>query len=801
MKMKLPKLKLPFSSQKAESVNSEEKSVDKTIQDIMPLTGIDGHVLRMKNNSIRSMLEVTSLININLLGTNEQEEVVSGFQSVLNEFEGKRMQVYISSEPMDVADYVAYLEDKIEKEQVSEYRATRLDAEREHVIEHANENRFTKRFYVITGSDLTADDDKLDELREQNNVLIEGFRGIALHSQHLNLLMKTGTEYGRVLFDKINARKSASFGELQNYRLNDMAPHHMFDHDTYYEIDGYFYSTLVFKTYPRDPKAAWLTELYKIKGHVDILIDIEHTGKSKDKVIDDLSNMMGEIETDLARPLSAKEKKQKQRDYDDADLVLDEVLSEEEAAYNVTVYVMVRDETVKGLEKLIRDAESKIRRAKGTTFRLEYEGWDGFFAALPIMYECKLNKRFSNPMHSMAISGMYPFVRTDYQMNTGIRRGINVDNNSLVIVDRMDRSRFVNGNEVTIGISGGGKTSGVEMDILREHSQGFKIRVVTPEPGFNFGVGQFLKVSPANKWVFNPLHISSFIVDKDEDEEDIIHPGEYLRVKIPQIVRWFSWIIEDLTPTERAKLHRKILMTYELKEYNFESNIAPTEFPILEDLARICYKDPDTRRVGELLDPFVNGTYAKMFNGQRNWTMDDMFVANVRDCPLEILPATMELLIQEFWEDAKLNNGNVGVIMDELWYFGDPNRPQTLDFIWEMYKRIRKYNGYANALTQNVVDVMKHPKLTAIINNAVFQRYFKLKEEDAAALSKIVQLTEVEESFIRSTSEPRGTNLFFIGNHRMKTRTSYNLDEMQILNPERFDMIKQVSGDELLRFN
>lgn len=796
------KIKLPFLGKR-----NTKASQELTVQQALPFEGIQQNVLKMKGKGVRSLIELSDLINTNLLDydpeddTSELQIVLRGFQDLLNDFPSNRFQIFISSEAMDVDDYMKFLDDKIDKEDEDAFKIERLDEEKKYILDYAHTHRFTKSFYVVTGCDLRNEQDRDDELRNINNELLKSIKGIGLRNSSLRGDPKSGQDYGRLLFDKLNPRLSKAYGSLDTYGINELAPNPVIDRDTYYEIDGYFYYIFAVREFPRDPDPCWVEKLYEVNGHFDILFDFQKNRQGKDRLEKSISNDMGNIETDLERSLSHSQRKRKEQDLRDAEIVLDEIISDEEEVFNVSCFILVRAETIDKLDSVTKELQSKLKRVKAITTKLEYEGLDGFFSALPIMYESqnKLYQRYGKVIHSGAISGFYPFVRTDFQMGTGIRRGFNTDNKSLVFVDRMDRKVFKNGNGIGIGMSGTGKTSGAEMDILREFSQGYKIRIVTPEPGFNFPVGNKMNLSQASKWVLNPFHINSFVVDVDEEEgEDIVHPGEYLRIKVGLIMQFMSWLLPSLDEYEKSLMHRAVIDTYKKYEYTFETTKEPTEFPIMDDLAKKM-DGSDLKRARTLLDKFVDGAYAKLFNGTRNWDKDDLFVANVRDVPLEILAPTMELLIQDFWEEIKLNGNSVnpvpyGLYIDELWYFGDEKRPQTLEFIFQIYKRIRKYVGYAEALTQNVTDLMKHPMLKAIFNNAVFHRYYPMRFEDVDALQQLVPLTRKEIKFLQSQNEEQGTNLFIIGEHRMKTKTQYSMDELRILDPKKYALLKKVGG-------
>ena len=84
-------------------------------------------------------------------------------------------------------------------------------------------------------------------------------------------------------------------------------------------------------------------------------------------------------------------------------------------------------------------------------------------------------------------------------------------------------------------------------------------------------------------------------------------------------------------------------------------------------------------------------------------------------------------------------------------------------FVYKIFKTIRKYNGSAVAITQDISDLFlledgKYGK--CIINNTSFKFIFSLEEENIKILSESMDLNESEKIKIKSLR--KGENLAFI---------------------------------------
>ena len=79
-------------------------------------------------------------------------------------------------------------------------------------------------------------------------------------------------------------------------------------------------------------------------------------------------------------------------------------------------------------------------------------------------------------------------------------------------------------------------------------------------------------------------------------------------------------------------------------------------------------------------------------------------------------------------------NRKIVVAIDEAHVFIDPKFPVALDFMYQLAKRIRKYNGMQIVITQNIKDFVGTQdiirKSTAIINACQYSFIFSLSPND-----------------------------------------------------------------------
>ena len=83
------------------------------------------------------------------------------------------------------------------------------------------------------------------------------------------------------------------------------------------------------------------------------------------------------------------------------------------------------------------------------------------------------------------------------------------------------------------------------------------------------------------------------------------------------------------------------------------------------------------------------------------------------------------------------------VVIDEAHVFIDSKYPIALDFMYQLAKRIRKYNGMQMVITQNIKDFVGTEELarksTAIINASQYSFIFPLAPNDMQDLCKLYE--------------------------------------------------------------
>lgn len=768
--------------------------------------------LKMNDGTYRCILKV-SPINNDLLADDENESVVQNMQEAINAAPNSSIQqITISSERLNLDDYIAYLEQK-HRETTQSYFLERLEAVQSYVKRTSIRQRTTKTFYFTLASrtsDLTrATEEFQDAVKRISDALSASDIYIKVLRKHDGL---------RMLYEKLNPRTSVS----QPYQpsmntLTSIAPvpitHEWESHST---MDGMFYRFFTITNYPSTPvKPAWLSAVLNVNAEVDVSIILQPRGKQK--IIDSIDKSLGFIRYRRDQP-GTRQSEKNELDRKEASSIelLNQLSSDAENMYNVTIMISVRERTLKELDLSSDRVLTAVSSSRMNARQVVLLGNDPIWMTLPIAYKSHhlSNPNMCWPMQSSAIASILPFNSSDFMMSTGVIKGKNPNTNSLIIADRRERRAVDNPNEVVIAPSGRGKTVYAQADISRENQLGTKIIVIDPEREYKFKFGERVVFSIGSPFCTNPFHIRSAIIDLDDEEEEDVHNdsrnyvedvGQYLQRKIADLIPFFRQIYPAMDSTEEAELSRAMITVYDEKAgLNFHSKELPDTFPTISDLDEICSRQ-EFNLLGNFrknLSPYVNGIYAKMFNGQTNWSMDtELTVLDINSLSEVIQPQMMYLLLQDIWEYIKIDRNEAkGLYVDEAWKLADPDNPQTLKFLYSLAKRIRKYGGYLTTITQNVEDFFGAGKGSknygqAIFDNAFFKMFLGLSEKDYSTLKETGFTFSRKEERILKRRKSKGRGIYMIGSTRVEIQSTPLVDELQFIDPSEYKRLRQFEHD------
>ena len=372
---------------------------------------------------------------------------------------------------------------------------------------------------------------------------------------------------------------------------------------------------------------------------------------------------------------------------------------------------------------------------------------------------------------SNTVAACFPWIFAHISDEGGIKLGESDGIPVFINFFRRDSER-VNSNMVIVGKSGSGKSYSTKSLLTNLAAEDSKIFILDPENEYTELAhnlhGQIINVGNAQYGRLNPFHI---ITALDDDEVGEGGPSGSYATHLQFLEEFFRQIMPDCekdameylnTLVDRMYLDRNITPETDL------SKLSPEDYPIFDDLydqVLAEYQHVENQFTRDMLRALMNyiakfstgGRNANIWNGPSTVTTDENFTvfnfqSMLANRNTTIANAQM-LLVLKYIDNEVIKNRDyntkykaqrkVVVVIDEAHVFIDAKFPIALDFMFQLAKRIRKYNGMQIVITQNIKDFVGSEELarksTAIINACQYSFIFALAPNDMQDLVKLYE--------------------------------------------------------------
>lgn len=565
----------------------------------------------------------------------------------------------------------------------------------------------------------------------------------------------------------------------------------------YLEIDNIYYATLIIINYNREQCELILKSI--IDTNIDINISIFYEKQDSYKIIKDLTYHISNVAVDLQTYGDSRQDIDIAAfTYNDAKYIRKEIQLNNEDFYYLYIYINIYSSDKKQLEYTLNKVEGIMQSRGMQTRRAYFRQEQAFKSCLPIISNDKDVKKVSKRnILTSGIVATYPFITSSICDENGIFIGSNINNDSLLFLNKYNNEKYKNANMCIFGTSGAGKSYFTKLLILRYRLLGIEQYVIDPEREYcdlckNLN-GILLKIGPSSN-----TYVNIFDIREESLEEN---QKGYLATKISKLVGFFNLIFGNIDEIEKSIIEENLIKLYSIKNINFnddslyknnknnEINLKKEfkqsiDMPILEDFYEILLKDNRAEKLSIKLLPFIKGSL-NFFNNYTNIELNNkLIIADIYELGEENLKYGMYIFTELFWDKIKKNRKTKkSIYLDEIWrLIGITSNKEVASFIYKIFKTIRKYGGSAVAITQDVSDLFSLENGIygkSILNNSSIKSFFSLEEENINVLKEYENISDREKIEIKSLK--RGESLMIVGDDHIVTKIESADFENQII--------------------
>lgn len=732
----------------------EKYTVPKTVQDYIPITTIykDG-IFKVGNKYSKSF----KFTDINYLTANEEDkqQMFLQYSELLNSFDSEAItKITINNRKLNKEDFKKHILINEKSDSLSEYR----HEYNEMLTDKASGVNGIIQEKYLTISIVKKDVESAREYFKRVEKDIETHLAkIGSISRELDTIERL-----RILHDFYRA------GEEEDFRfdMKDMMQkgHDFKDYicpdsieraDDYLKLGDKYARVLFLKDYASYIKDSMVAELTDLNRNMMLSIDVMPI--PTDEAMREVENRLLGIATNITN----WQRKQNQNNnfsavipYDmemqrkETEEFLNDLTTRDQRMMCATITMVHMADTK---EELDNDTESILTTARRHLCQLavlKFQQTDGLSTVLPIGCR-KINVLRTLTTESLAV--FMPFKVQEITENNGIYYGQNAISNNMIIANR---TNLMNGNSFILGVSGSGKSFTSKCEITNLMLNGdADIIIIDPEREYSPLVkalgGEIIDISATSKNHINAMDLNEEY-GGDDKEDPLILKSEFIMSLCEQLMGGVM-----LGSKEKSLIDRCAKNVYR----NYRKRGYQGKVPTLKEFRANLLKQPEqeAQDIALAIELFTDGslnTFAKETNVDVN---SKLICYDILELGKQLMPIGMLVVLDSILNRITSNRAKgkkTFVFIDEIYLLF--KHDYSADFLFTLWKRVRKYGAYCTGITQNVDDLLQSHTARTMLANSEFIIMLNQATTDRVKLAELLGISDTQLSYITNVEAGRG---------------------------------------------
>lgn len=739
--------------------DKEKFKIPKSVQDAIPIDAMweDG-IFLVGKNKYSKCFKFTD-INYSVASREDKEEMFLEYSELLNSFDtGATSKITIINRRLNKLDFQKTMFIKLEDDELDKYRKEYNKMLLDKAT--ASNGIVQEKCITITIEKKSIEDARLYFLRIGTE-LINKFKELGSVCVELEAVERLQLFHD---FYRVGEETAFNFDFISNMRKGHsfkdyICPDTFEIKDDYIKIGNRYARVLFLKEYANYIKDSMVAELTDINKNSMMSIDVIPI--AMDEAVREAENRRLGVETNITNwqrrqnannnfsaiiPYDLEMQREQSKEF------LDDLITRDQRMF-MSVLTMVH--TAETKEELDNDTEEILTIARKNLCQfgvLKFQQLDGLNTAMPFGVR-KIDTLRTLTTESLAV--FMPFRVQEIRETNGIYYGQNVISKNMIIADR---KKLLNGNSLVFGVSGSGKSFITKEEIVFTmlKDKNADIIVIDPENEYTPLVkalgGEVIKVSATSGNHINAMDMNKNYAD---GANPVILKSEFILSLCEQLIG-----SDNLGAKQKSIIDRCTASTY---RYYLQGNYQGTP-PTLQDFYQELLKQEETeaKEIALAIELFVNGslnTFAKQTNVD---TENRLICYNILDLGKQLLPLGMLVVLDSILNRITQNRAkgrNTYIFIDEIYLL--LRNEYSANFLYTLWKRVRKYGAYLIGITQNVEDMLQNNTARAMMANSELIIMLNQASTDRAELAKLLNISDLQLSYI--TNVGAGEGLLKIG--------------------------------------
>ncbi|HPE15031.1 MAG TPA: ATP-binding protein [Bacilli bacterium] len=734
--------------------DKEKFEVPKGVQDVIPVTRIwaDGIFLVGKNKYSKTYRFTD--INYAVASKSDKEGMFLEYSELLNSFDtGATTKITIINRRLNKIDFEKTILLKKVNDELDVYR----EEYNKMLLDKATgANGITQEKYITISINKKDIEEARNYFSRVGADLISHFSALGSKCIELEAVDRLRLSHD---FYRAGEENYFDFDMIQNMKkghsFKDFICPNTFEFEKDYFKMGERYGRVLYlkeyASYIKDDMVAELTDINR-----NLMLSIDVIPIPMDEAVREVENRRLGIETNITNwqrrqnsnnnysaviPYDMEQQRKESKEF------LDDLTTRDQRMF-ISVLTLVHTADTK--EELNNDTESLLTTARKHLCQsaiLKYQQQDGLNTVMPYGVR-KINSLRTLTTESLAV--FMPFRVQEINHENGIYYGQNVISKNMIIADRR---QLLNGNSFILGVSGSGKSftgkNEIVSIILRDPNA--DVIIIDPEreytPLVNAMKGEVIHISATSDNHINAMDMNS---EYGDGANPIILKSEFILSLCEQLIGG-----NNLGPKQKSIIDRCTAQVY---RYFQQGNYLGTP-PTLQDFREELIKqtEPEAKEIALAIELFTDGslnTFAKNTNVDTN---NRLICYDILDLGKQLLPIGMLVVLDNILNRITTNRSkgrNTYIFIDEIYLLFQ--HEYSANFLFTLWKRVRKYGAYATGITQNVDDLLQSHTARTMLANSEFIVMLNQASTDRLELAKLLSISDLQMNYITNVGAGQG---------------------------------------------
>lgn len=699
-------------------------------------------------------------INYQIARREDQVDIFSKYCEVLNSFDASvNVQISIVNRLIDPEEFESKMFLKMKGDDLDTYRKEYNQMLTAKALE--GQNRIIREKYLTFSTFANSYESAVQYLSRIEADIYSNFKSLGCDMKTLS-----GAERLELLYYLYNP-KGSKFNFKYDYLIKSdlttkdfIAPDSFdFKEKSRFEFGNQYGQVLFLKDLPPDLSDKLLSELSDIPTNMTITLHIKPVEQ------EDAFNLVKQKISFMEQQKIDEQKKALKAGYDpdmipyelkysltEAQELLDDLQNKNQRMFKVTILIFTSADTLEELDDNVYQISSVARKNNCKVGFLDYLQQEGINSTLPVgLNTVEIQRTLTTASTAIFV----PFTTQELFQSSGMYYGLNAISRNLIF---FDRKSLKNQNGFILGTPGSGKSFAAKREMVNVLlNTDDEVLIIDPEREYTpiaegFG-GEIVHISAGSKTHINPLDIT---MDYSDDDDPLLLKSEFILSLCELLVGGRN----GLTAAEKTVIDRSVKLTYA----KYFSNPGKHPIPTLLDFHEVLKDQPEVeaKNIALSMELYVTGSLGVFAQPTNIDIKNRLVVFDIKDLGKQLRTLGMLVVLDQIWNRITQNRAigrRTWLYIDEIYLLFQ--NEYSANYLFELYKRARKWGGIPTGITQNVEDLLISDLARRMLSNSDYIMMLNQAPSDRAELAQLLNISNQQLGYV--TNAPEGQGLLFSG--------------------------------------